>query len=83
RRNDAAIDAPIETVMTAQPRTVRSGVRLAEAVAVLERHRLSELPVVDADGQPVGLLDIVDLVGLVPPEMLPESVVARESRRAA
>lgn len=83
RRNDAAIDSPIEAVMTAQPRTVRSGLRLAEAVTVLERHRVSELPVVDAAGRPVGLLDIVDLVGLVPPEMLPESVLAREARRAA
>ena len=83
RRNDAAIDAPIEAVMTGQPRTVRSGLRLSEAVSVLERHRVSELPVVDHAGRPVGLLDIVDLVGLVPPEMLPESVLAREARRAA
>jgi arabinose-5-phosphate isomerase len=35
-------------------------------VAVLESRRLSELPVVDADGRPLGLLDIVDLVGLTP-----------------
>jgi CBS domain-containing protein len=33
---------------------------------VLESRRLSELPVVDAEGRPLGLLDIVDLVGIVP-----------------
>lgn len=83
RRNDAALDAPIAEVMTLRPRTVEAGLRLADAVTLLEQHRLSELPVVDAAGRPVGLLDIVDLVGLVPPELLPESVVPREARRAA
>ena len=30
---------------------------------MLRRHKISELPVVDADGRPVGLLDITDLIG--------------------
>jgi arabinose-5-phosphate isomerase len=83
RRNDAALDAPIADVMTRQPRTVRAGLRLADAVAVLEQHRLSELPVINSTGQLAGLLDIVDLVGLVPSEMLPESFAPAETRRAA
>jgi arabinose-5-phosphate isomerase len=66
RRNDAAIDGPILGVMTSRPTTVTAGMRLRDAVAVLESRRLSELPVVDADGRPLGLLDIVDLVGLTP-----------------
>ena len=68
RRNDAAIDGPIRGVMTSLPTTVTAGTRLRDAVAVLESRRLSELPVVDADGRPLGLLDIVDLVGIVPAE---------------
>ena len=83
RRNDAALDAPIEQVMTRRPRTVPAGLRLADAVALLEQHRLSELPVLAADGRPAGLLDIVDLVGLVPPELLPESLAPTTARRAA
>ena len=35
---------------------------------ILERRKISELPVVDAAGRPVGLLDITDLIGLVPEE---------------
>ena len=70
RRNDAAIDGPIGDVMTARPTTVAAGTRLRDAVEVLETRRLSELPVVDASGRPVGLLDVVDLVGMVPPELL-------------
>ena len=70
RRNDAALDGPIGGVMTERPTTVTVGTRLRDALAILEARRLSELPVLDAAGRVVGLLDIVDLVGLVPPEML-------------
>ncbi|MEI7861481.1 MAG: KpsF/GutQ family sugar-phosphate isomerase [Planctomycetota bacterium] len=70
RRNDSAIDAPIGAVMTTRPTTIPAGTRLREAVMLMELRRLSELPVVDATGRPVGLLDIVDLVGLVSPELL-------------
>ncbi len=70
RHADAAIDGPIGAVMTRQPATIPAGTRLGDAVAVMETRRLSELPVVDAVGRPQGLLDIVDLVGLVPPELL-------------
>ena len=66
RRDDAALDAPIAAVMTVRPTTILAGARLGDAVAVLESRRLSELPVVDPDGRPYGLLDIVDLVGLAP-----------------
>ncbi len=76
RRNDAALDAPIGDVMTSQPTTVLSGTRLRDAVALLEARRLSELPVVDAAGHVTGLLDIVDLVGMVPPQTLEIAVEA-------
>ncbi len=66
QRRDAALDRPIHEVMTAQPTTVAVGTRLADALDLLSRRKISELPVVDADGRPVGLLDITDLIGLVP-----------------
>lgn len=68
RRNDVAIDGPIGAVMTRRPMTVTVGSRLSDALAILETRRISELPVLSADGRLVGLLDIVDLVGLVPVE---------------
>lgn len=68
RRHDDLLDAAIGNVMTARPTTVPVGTRLRDAVAILEARRLSELPVVDHDGKVVGLIDIVDLVGLVPEE---------------
>jgi arabinose-5-phosphate isomerase len=68
RRHDVALDEPIGLVMTERPTTLPVGTRLRDAVSILESRRLSELPVLDRDGRPVGLLDIVDLVGLVPVE---------------
>ena len=68
QRCDAALDRPIEEVMTKQPLTTSVGERVEEAIEVLRRHRISELPVVEPGGRPVGLLDITDLLGLVSAE---------------
>jgi arabinose-5-phosphate isomerase len=68
QRRDAALDRPIAEVMTRDPLTIAVGARVADALEVLRRHKISELPVVDADGRPVGLLDITDLIGLLPAE---------------
>ena len=68
QRRDEAVDRPIREVMTANPITVQHGARVADAVEVLRRRKISELPVVDSLGRPVGLLDITDLIGLVSEE---------------
>ena len=41
---------------------------MGDAIELLRRHRISELPVIDATGKPVGLLDITDVLGLMPAE---------------
>ena len=65
-RRDGDLDGPIRNVMTADPLTVRVGSRMVEAVAIMVRHKISELPVVDAEGKPAGLIDVTDVVGLLP-----------------
>ena len=40
------------------------GQRLWEAISLISHRRLSELLVPDADGRPVGLLDITDVIAL-------------------
>jgi arabinose-5-phosphate isomerase len=54
--------------MTREPCTLSVDALLAEAVEILSSHHWSELPVVDADGRPVGLVDITDVIGLLPAE---------------
>jgi arabinose-5-phosphate isomerase len=68
QRRDAALDRPIAEVMTPQPITVNLGTRLSDAVELFKQRKISELPVVDGAGRPVGLLDITDVIGLVSQE---------------
>ena len=66
RRREAELDGPIGDVMTADPYRIRVGATLAEAVDVMKAHKISELPVVDRGGRLVGLIDVTDLIGLLP-----------------
>ncbi|REJ97201.1 MAG: KpsF/GutQ family sugar-phosphate isomerase [Planctomycetota bacterium] len=61
RRNEA-LDGPIGEVMTADPVTVPVGAMISDALDILAERKISELPVLDPDGKPVGLVDITDLL---------------------
>jgi arabinose-5-phosphate isomerase len=63
RRAYDCFDAAIAAVMTKSPLTIGRTARMDEAVARMRAHKISELPVIDEDGRPVGLLDITDLLG--------------------
>jgi len=63
---DATFDIPIANAMTRGPLTVRSGTLLTAAMRLLAERKISELPILDDAGRPVGLLDITDVVGLLP-----------------
>ena len=65
QRRDADLDRPIHAVMTPHPITVPVGTKLVDALEVLRLRKISELPVVDIDSKPAGLLDVTDLIGLV------------------
>jgi arabinose-5-phosphate isomerase len=69
QRRDDVLDRSIEEVMTRDPITIPSGTRMMEALEILCQRKISELPVVDRDGRPVGLLDITDVISLVPAEL--------------
>src|SRR5262245_24630986 len=58
QRRDDALDRPIADVMTRDPLTVQTGTRVGEAVELMRQHKISELPVIDAEGKPLGLLDV-------------------------
>lgn len=65
-RRYADFDRPIGDVMTHKPTVVVVGTVLADAVALMADRKFSELPVVDVAGRPVGLLDVTDLVEMIP-----------------
>jgi arabinose-5-phosphate isomerase len=69
-RREHQLDRPIAEVMTTRPRQIAPDAPLSEAVGLLSQHRISELPVVDDAGRPVGLIDITDVLALMPDERM-------------
>ena len=65
-RRDEAIDGPLAGVMTRSPQTVAGGAPMSRAIEILAERKISELPVVDPQRRPLGLIDITDVVGLLP-----------------
>ena len=55
------LGAPVETVMTKSPLFVRDDAYASELLKVFEQRRIDDLPVCDAAGRVVGLVDIQDL----------------------
>ena len=49
-------------VMTADCKRIRADALAAEATAIFHKYRIDELPVVDADNRPVGLIDVQDII---------------------
>ncbi|MHB1845392.1 MAG: KpsF/GutQ family sugar-phosphate isomerase [Deltaproteobacteria bacterium] len=55
---------PVGSVCGHQPRTVRPEQLVRDAADLLKTSRVDQLPVIDEDGRPVGLLDVQDVLGL-------------------
>jgi arabinose-5-phosphate isomerase len=68
QRQDDLLDRPIGEVMTRSPSTVTRGGRMSTAVRLMSELKISELPVLDEAGKPLGIIDVTDLVELIPPD---------------
>jgi len=55
---------PVGELMTRKPKRIHLGELASEALSILNQYRIDELPVVDADGRPVGVIDVQDLLGI-------------------
>jgi arabinose-5-phosphate isomerase len=66
QRRDDALDQPIRHVMTSRPATLPATAHFSEAIELLSSRKISEVPIVDGDGRPVGLIDITDVIGWMP-----------------
>lgn len=62
KRKDQFLDLPISTVMTPNPIQLTAGNRVGEAIEILSSRSISELPIVDPSGIPLGLIDITDVI---------------------
>lgn len=60
----AGLSKPINQVMNRHPKRVGEDQLASQAMAIFQQYRMDELPVVDAEDRPVGLIDVQDLVVL-------------------
>jgi arabinose-5-phosphate isomerase len=60
----SALNRPIIQVMTRSPKRVAESALASQAMAIMRQFRIDELPVVDDQDRPVGLIDVQDLVVL-------------------
>jgi arabinose-5-phosphate isomerase len=61
-RGDIDFGRPISSAMGRDPRTVSPDDKVLDAARVLRQARIDQVPVVDDDRRPVGLLDVQDLL---------------------
>jgi arabinose-5-phosphate isomerase len=61
QKNTAIGDAPLNDVVTRNPITVNGDKLAVEVLQILERHRIDDLVVVDAEHRPIGIVDSQDL----------------------
>jgi len=62
RQGPVVLDLKVADVMTANCKRIRADALASEATAIFHKYRIDELPVVDADDRPVGLIDVQDIV---------------------
>ena len=51
-------------IMTANCKRIRASALAAEAMAIFHKHRIDDLPVVDEEDRPIGLIDVQDIVAI-------------------
>jgi arabinose-5-phosphate isomerase len=66
QRRESQLDRPLAEVMTHLPKTISCDAPLADACKLLADFHISELPVIDGLGRPVGLIDITDVITHMP-----------------
>lgn len=59
-----SLDTPIAEAMTRQPTTLHANDPVRDAVQIVRERRIDEIPVIDAKGLALGLIDVQDLVAL-------------------
>jgi arabinose-5-phosphate isomerase len=63
--HDAGVlDRPARDLMTKGPKKISGEALASEVMAIMKQHRIDEVPVVDEENRPIGLIDVQDLVVL-------------------
>ncbi|MFW6133723.1 MAG: KpsF/GutQ family sugar-phosphate isomerase [Planctomycetota bacterium] len=63
-REGDVLRTPVAECMTREPKHVHLGELASEALAIFNEYRIDELPVLDDEGRPVGVIDVQDVLGI-------------------
>lgn len=55
---------PVNELMSRNPKVVTPQTLASEAMDIFHKNRIDEIPVIDSDGRPVGLIDVQDVLAL-------------------
>jgi len=72
-RDGSALSRPVREVMKRNPKRVRAEALASQVMALMKEYRIDEVPVVDDEDRPVGLIDVQDLVVLKMFDVEPET----------
>jgi arabinose-5-phosphate isomerase len=64
QRGTEVFDYMAKDIMTANCKRIRVNALASEAMAIFHKHRIDDLPVVDEDDRPVGMIDVQDIVAI-------------------
>jgi arabinose-5-phosphate isomerase len=62
QKGQDAFDCKAGDIMTSDCKRIRADALAAEATAIFHKYRIDDLPVVDAENKPVGMIDVQDIV---------------------
>ena len=62
KQGPAVLERKVEEIMTGNCKRIRADALASEATAIFHKYRIDELPVVDSEDRPVGLIDVQDIV---------------------
>jgi arabinose-5-phosphate isomerase len=71
--NGHNLNQPVRRVMKTNPKKILGDQLATEAMSIMRQFRIDELPVVDEDDRPIGLIDVQDLVVLKLFDVEPEA----------
>lgn len=82
QRREHLMDRPIAEVMSVNPTTIHESAMLPEAVSLMKQSKISELPVVNDAGEPLGLVDITDVIDVAPVARSSDSNYSTQAKAA-
>ncbi len=71
---DAELDAPVETILTIEPRTLRADQTVRDAMLLMQDGRYRNIPLLDEDGKLAGIVRQADVMRILA-ESFPQEIL--------